>query len=61
MFNIGTIVLTTVQIPGQGPVALSLKDVAHASDIYDTILRRIGGGRRLKYEADWAEESGVET
>jgi len=51
VFNIGTIVLCTVQIPGQGPVALSLRDVSHASDIYDTILRRIGGAPRLRYDA----------
>lgn len=52
LFHVGTIVLTTVQVPGQGPVALRLRDVSHASDVYDTILKRIGSGRRLRYEAD---------
>jgi membrane protein YdbS with pleckstrin-like domain/predicted Ser/Thr protein kinase len=52
IFNLGTIVLSTVQIPGQGPVTLSLRDVAHASEIYETILHRIGGGRRLRYESE---------
>lgn len=52
LFNVGTISLTTVQIPGQGPVALHLRDVAHVSEIYDTILHRIGGGARLRYDVE---------
>lgn len=56
VFKTGTIVLSTVQIPGQGPASLKLRDVSHASDIYDLILRRIGGGARLRYDVEPAVE-----
>ncbi len=52
VLNLGTIVLTTMQIPGRGPASLRLRDVAHASNIYDTIIRRIGGASRTRYEAN---------
>ena len=50
--NSGTIVLTSVQLQaGRGPVTLHLRDVTHATDVYDTILHRIGGGRHYRPEA----------
>jgi membrane protein YdbS with pleckstrin-like domain len=52
IFDVGTIVLTTVQVPGQGPATLHLRDVARVSDVYETILHRIGGGARLRYETE---------
>ena len=56
LFNSGTIVLTTVQVPGQGPVTLRLHDVSHATDIYDLILHRIGGGRHYRADAGFEIE-----
>ena len=49
--NIGTIVITTVQIPGQGPMSLSLRDVHHPSTLYDAILQRVGG-RKAHYASE---------
>ena len=43
--------LTTVQVPGHGPATLELHDVAHASRIYDLVIRRVGaGGRHIRLE-----------
>jgi membrane protein YdbS with pleckstrin-like domain len=52
LLNLGTIVLTTVRVPGHGPATLELHDVAHASNVYDAIIRRVGaGGNRVRFEA----------
>lgn len=60
LFNLGTIVLTTAQVPGQGPAMLHLRDVSHASELYEGILRRVGGGRQVPYDPETvAEHLGV--
>jgi membrane protein YdbS with pleckstrin-like domain len=52
LLNLGTIVLTTVQVPGHGPATLELHDVAHASRVYDAVIRSVGaGGHRVRFEA----------
>jgi len=56
LLNLGTIVLTTTQSPGHEPVSLRLRDVSHASRTYDTVIRRIGGASRLRFEAPPLDE-----
>ncbi len=52
LLDIGTIVLSTGQLPGQGPIALELRDVAHASEVYDAILSALGAGNRRVAPSD---------